>query len=320
MMNYASGMFRLAHVSDIHLSPMPEVRKRDLASKRITGYLNWRFNRKKTHGGNVLGLLMDDLKAAAPDHIAVTGDLVNLALGPEFNATRHWLEAAGDPFDVSVVPGNHDAYVPGSLAKACQAWAGYISGDDGLPLKSKSPDNLFPYFRHRGPAAIIGVSSAVATAPFLASGRFRKDQAGRLRELLQRGKELGLFRVVLIHHPPFRFERDASRRLYGIRLFQRVIREAGAELVLHGHTHLNSHTLIGHGEHGVPVIGVPAAGQAPGGHRPAGRWNQFAISGGPGAWNCTWSERGISGQTGTIEPIAERAIIRDGKTLPNSLE
>ncbi len=314
-MNYARGMFRLAHVSDIHLSPMPDVRKRDLASKRITGYLNWRFNRKKTHGGSVLGTLMEDLKTAAPDHTVVTGDLVNLALGPEFNTTRHWLESTGDPFDVSVIPGNHDAYVPGSLAKACQAWAGYMTGDDGAPLKSKGPDSLFPYFRHRGPVAIVGVSSAVASAPFLATGRFRNDQAERLRELLKRGKDLGLFRVVLIHHPPFRFEKDPSRRLYGIRLFQKIIREAGAELVLHGHTHLNSHTLIGHGDHGVPVIGVPAAGQAPGGHKPAARWNQFTISGEPEAWNCIWNERGFSGESGEIEPVGEYQIMRGGKTL-----
>lgn len=316
MMNYARGMFRLAHVSDIHLSPLPDVRKRDLASKRITGYLNWRFNRRKTHGGTVLGLLMDDLKAAKPDHVVVTGDLVNLALGPEFNAARHWLEETGSPYDVSVVPGNHDAYVPGSLAKACQAWSGYMTGDDGAPLKSAGPDSLFPYLRHRGPTAIIGVSSAVASAPFLATGRFRTDQAERLRAMLLRAKELGLFRVVLIHHPPFRFDGDPSKRLYGIRLFQKIIRESGAELVLHGHTHLNSLTLIGHGDHGVPVIGVPAAGQAPGGHKPAGRWNEFSISGESGNWTCVQRERGISASGSVVEIIGEREIIRAGKTLP----
>jgi 3',5'-cyclic AMP phosphodiesterase CpdA len=315
-MNYARGMFRLAHVSDIHLSPLPDLRKRDLVSKRIAGYLNWRFNRKKTHGGTTLGTLMDDLKAAQPDHVAVTGDLVNLALGPEFVIARQWLESLGAPFDVSVVPGNHDAYVPGALAKACQAWAAYITGDDGAPLKSVGPDSLFPYFRQRGPLAIIGVSSAVASAPFLATGRFREDEADRLRGLLKRGKELGLFRVVLIHHPPFRFESDASRRLYGIRLFQKTIRESGAELVLHGHSHLNSYRLIGHGENAVPVIGVPAAGQAPGGHKPAARWNQFSISGEPAAWDCVWNERGFSGSTGTIVPVGEHQIISSGKTQP----
>ena len=131
---------------------------------------------------------------------------------------------------------------------------------------------------------------------------------------MARGKELGLFRVVLIHHPPFRFESDASRRLYGIRLFQKTIREAGAELVLHGHSHLNSYMQIGKGENAVPVVGVPAAGQAPGGQKPAARWNLFTISGQTDAWDVVWSERGFSARTGAVEPIGERLIVAVGKT------
>ncbi|MGB8817716.1 MAG: metallophosphoesterase [Rhizobiaceae bacterium] len=307
-------MFRLAHVSDIHLSPLPDLRKRDLASKRITGYLNWRFNRKKTHAGEALKPIMDDIRLAAPDHIAVTGDLVNLALGPEFAATRHWLESIGEPFDVSVVPGNHDAYVPGALAKACQSWTEYMTGDVGLKGAVPTPETLFPYLRQRGPVALIGVSSAVASAPFLATGRFRADEAEQLAVLLRQAKDSGLFRVVMIHHPPFRFEDDASRRLYGIRLFQKTVLEAGAELVLHGHTHLNSYRLIGKGESGIPVIGVPSASQGVGGRKPAARWNQFTISGEAGAWACSWSERGIVGAAGGISAMGERMIMTGSKT------
>ena len=59
----------------------------------------------------MLAALVADLKARTPDHIAVTGDLVNLSLPSEFVAARAWLDALGNPRDVSVVPGNHDAYV-----------------------------------------------------------------------------------------------------------------------------------------------------------------------------------------------------------------
>lgn len=314
-MNYASAMFRLAHLSDIHLSPLPSPRKRDLVSKRITGYLNWRLNRKHTHGGSVLGALTAHLKAANPDHVAVSGDLVNLALGPEFATTRHWLESIGAPFDVSVVPGNHDAYVPGSLAKACLAWADYLTGDSGVFGRAARPDTLFPYMRRRGPVAIIGVSSAVASAPFLATGRFRPDQASRLASLLRQAKEDGLFRVVMIHHPPFRFADDVSRRLYGIRLFQKTVIDAGAELVLHGHTHLNSFHRIGQGDRAVPVVGVPSASQAPGGRKPAARWNEFLVSGEAGAWDCAWREHGVTG-SGAVELLAEWQLYRAGERLP----
>src|SRR5438445_268944 len=75
--------FTLAHLSDPHLPPLPAARLRDLASKRALGYLNWTRNRHKYHRREVLDALVADIRAQAPDHIAVTGDLVNLALEAE---------------------------------------------------------------------------------------------------------------------------------------------------------------------------------------------------------------------------------------------
>lgn len=115
-------MFRLAHISDVHLSPLPRVRYRELASKRITGYINWLRNRKSAMHGTVLDSLIADMLAQTPDHIAVTGDLVNLALNLEIDIAHDWLQLLGAPGDISVVPGNHDAYVPGALDKACRKW------------------------------------------------------------------------------------------------------------------------------------------------------------------------------------------------------
>jgi hypothetical protein len=40
-------MFTLAHISDIHLGPMPDLSILELMSKRITGYVNWHRNRRK---------------------------------------------------------------------------------------------------------------------------------------------------------------------------------------------------------------------------------------------------------------------------------
>src|SRR5258708_2385595 len=104
-------MFVLAHLSDPHLGPLPQPRLSELASKRLLGYLNWRRNRHLVHRAEVLDAITRDLRAARPDHIAVTGDLVNIALPFEFERARGWLGSLGSPADVSVVPGNHDAYV-----------------------------------------------------------------------------------------------------------------------------------------------------------------------------------------------------------------
>ena len=76
-------------------------------------------------------LLVRDLKAQAPDHIAVTGDLVNIALAAEFAQARAWLQALGSPHDVTLVPGNHDAYVRPALAAQAAHWHEFMRDDGG---------------------------------------------------------------------------------------------------------------------------------------------------------------------------------------------
>ena len=73
--------FTLAHLSDPHLAPLPAPRWRDLAGKRALGYLNWTRNRHKDQRREVLDALVADMQAQRPDHIAVTGDLVNIGAG-----------------------------------------------------------------------------------------------------------------------------------------------------------------------------------------------------------------------------------------------
>jgi len=121
--------FTLAHLSDPHLPPLPAARLRDLAGKRALGYLNWRRNRHKYHRREVLDALVSDLQAERPDHIAVTGDLVNLALEAEFAPARAWLESVGAPDRVTVIPGNHDAYVRVTQHRFAEAWGSYLDGD-----------------------------------------------------------------------------------------------------------------------------------------------------------------------------------------------
>lgn len=295
-------MFRLAHISDIHLGPLPEITYVELASKRITGYINWQRNRGRALGSRVREALQGDLQKYDPDHIAVTGDLVNLALDAELALARQWLETLGAPLDVSVVPGNHDAYVPGALAKACRIWGPWMRGD-GIKIDPDPGD--FPYLRVREDVAIIGINTARATAPFMATGHFGGHQAARLSKMLDKTRDDGLFRVVLIHHPPIHGAAARIKRLHGISLFQEVIRRHGAELVLHGHTHEATIYQIDSPAGPVPVVGVPAVAQSFGGRRPAARFNLFTIAGKPGSWSCHMEARGITDHECRIATIAD---------------
>lgn len=298
--------FRLAHISDVHLAPLPKVRRRELFSKRITGYINWKRNRARHMAGDTLERLVAAMQKKSPDHVAVTGDLTNLALDAEIDNAAAWLESLGEPADVSAIPGNHDAYVPGALARAVNAWRVNMTTDlSGISLTKSG----FPFLRERGPAAIIGVNSAIATGPFMASGVFSQRQAKGLAQALDIAREEGLFRIILIHHPPVRKATTAQKRLYGIRLFQSVIREHGAELVLHGHTHLpQRNEILGPERVAVPVIGVPAGGEEPGGKRPAAAFNLFEIDGRPGHWQCSLEEHSLAGKTGLTE-VTDRRVL-----------
>jgi 3',5'-cyclic AMP phosphodiesterase CpdA len=95
--------FLLAHLSDPHVVPLPQLHVRDLAGKRLTGYVNWCRGRHAIHDMAMLETLAADLLASQPDHIALTGDLVNIGLRSEFVIARRFIERLGTPDMVSTM-------------------------------------------------------------------------------------------------------------------------------------------------------------------------------------------------------------------------
>ena len=284
-------MFTLAHLSDPHLAPLPAPRWRELIGKRVTGYINWQRRRRFIHDPAVLAKIVADLKSQSPDAIAVTGDLTNIALPQEFVVGRDWLAALGAPADVTVIPGNHDVYVPEAGVLVDRLWRPYMSEDDETAG--------FPFVRRRGPLGLIGVSTGVPTPPFFATGLIGNEQLAALALTLDELKAEKLFRVVLIHHPPVS-KAARHKRLIDAHILLHVIAEHGAELVLHGHDHLHMlNWLDGPNGTRVPAVGVPSASAAWGMSKDAAAYNLYAIDGAPGAWTCEMISRGI-GAAGTV--------------------
>src|SRR3546814_8385881 len=116
-----------------------------------------------------------------------------------------------------------------SLAK----WAAFMQCEETAEVAS-GPES-FPFVRYRGPAAIIGLSSAQPTPLFCAHGTLGVGQLERLATLLRRLGEEGRFRVVLLHHPPRLDKMVWRKRLVDASAFRAVIAEAGAEMILHDH-------------------------------------------------------------------------------------
>ncbi|MCD7060328.1 metallophosphoesterase family protein [Pelagibacterium xiamenense] len=279
-------MITLAHISDVHLSPLPRVHPRELMSKRITGYLNWKLNRAHHMRRDTLSALVSHMKNQAPDMIAVTGDLVNLGLDDEIDRAANWLAALGGPDAVCAIPGNHDAYVKGALETALKHYNGYMSGET-------LDTNPFPYVRRLGNVALIGVSSAIATPPLIAAGQVGQGQIGRLARLLELLGEAGFFRVVMIHHPPSEaLGRHKRKGLWDAPAVRSVISKHGAELILHGHTHISSVGAIPAPAGEIPVVGVASAAAPPDDNGAPGRYNLFEIEKVGSMWTCTMREFG----------------------------
>jgi 3',5'-cyclic AMP phosphodiesterase CpdA len=292
--------FTLAHLSDPHLPPLPAVRLADLAGKRMLGYLNWTRNRHKFHRREVLDALVSDVQAERPDHIAVTGDLVNLALEAEFAPSRAWLESIGTADRVTVIPGNHDAYVRATWHCFAKSWGNYLHGDD------PQGETAFPFIRRRGPLALVGVSTAVPTPPLMATGWLGREQLGSLERVLTRLAAEQAFRVLLIHHPL----RSDSRhkRLTDSAELTALLKRHGVDLVLHGHDHVHSTIWIEGPQGSIPVVGVPSASSVAHGRYPAAAYNLFSIERDGAAWRCEQTVRGLDDRSRVQELRRVRLI------------
>jgi 3',5'-cyclic AMP phosphodiesterase CpdA len=297
-------MFSLAQVADPHVSPLPRPTPLELCNKRLLGYLSWTLRRKRIHKKEVLTALTADLVAAAPDHVAVVGDLTNISLPAEFPPALEWLQGLGDPDRVSVIPGNHDAYVALPWSGTIALWRRYMRGDDAPADHAPRGTEDYPWVRLRGPIAVIGVSTAVPTLPFFATGRVGESQLARLESLLHEHGRAGRFRVVLIHHPPIDALTKWRKRLTDSAGFARVIARSGAELILHGHTHEATAASMAGSDAPVPVVGVTSA-SSNGGEDASlrARYNLFRIERSGARWNVDLETRGLhaDGSFGTIE-------------------
>jgi 3',5'-cyclic AMP phosphodiesterase CpdA len=298
--------FTIAHLSDAHLSPAPFPTFREMRLKRLMGYVNWKRGRERLNDMAMLGRLVADLRAQNPDHVAMTGDVVNIALSLEFQRASLWMKTLGAPPDVSFTPGNHDAYVHDAMEGLAEVFAPWTTSD-------VRQAHRFPFLRVRGEVALIGMNSGVPTAPLMASGRLGPEQLAALGPMLDKTGARGLARVILIHHPPLtRGPTPPLRGLADAAAFEALVARHGAEAILHGHTHKRMvHYLTSEASRSVgrrvPVIGVPSASAASLDPRQRASYYLVHIAREDAGWRVSARVRGMlpgSGEIGEREPLA----------------
>ncbi len=286
-------MFLLAHLSDVHLAPLPPPNLVELLGKRLSGYLSWRYNRQNLHSRKIIDLLARDIIDLKPDHVALSGDLVNIATRAEFSQSLSWLGEFGSGDWISIVPGNHDAYVPVTHAKSIGLWQSYMTSNIENQHHSRCFAGDFPYVRRFDDIVLIGISSAIPTFPFVAGGRIGKAQLAALEKILETFGQQNLCRVIMIHHPPLPGQNAWRKALWDAADFKDVLQRHGAELVLHGHNHTHMfQTTPGPGGE-IPVYGVPSASLRHGSAKPAAHYYLFNIEKTCEKWSINGAMRGL---------------------------
>lgn len=293
--------FTLAHFSDVHLPPVLGAPWSYWNAKRVLGSANWLRKRKRVHRAAVADTLVADAKALRPDHIAITGDLINLGLPMEYQSALTWLKSVGAPADVTVVPGNHDIYSSLHGEPGVARWAEYMGGENETLA--------FPFVRRLGPVALVGLNSAVETPPFYASGKLGRHQLEIAGELLRDLGEEGLIRVVLIHHPPLPHLASARRGLTDAAHLVHLLERGTAELVLYGHNHRTRVDWLPAREGAIPIVGIGSASAGVvHGDEPAASYNLFTFFKSGNGVRIRHIVRGIEGEDSCVRKISETIL------------
>ncbi len=298
-------MFTLVHLSDLHLAPLTDWSVSDLASKRILGYQSWKRRRRHVHLRHIADAMRKDVLDLAPDHVAITGDLVNIALKAEFVQAKNWLEEFGPGDWISVIPGNHDAYVPLTWENSIGQWAEYMTCDGGFGLDENRTNQPFPYVRRRGDVVIVGLSTGVPTGPFSARGWLGESQLSKFNNLLEQLSGSGLFVVIMVHHPPLAGQNPWRKAMKDCRQFEAIVRNHGAGLIIHGHNHRQMRDGLARNGTAIPVLGVASASAKQTALRPAAHYNTYRITRDGDKWSLNTEERCWSDSHGRFVTIDE---------------
>ncbi len=275
--------FTLAHLSDVHLAHLSKrTVLRNFSGKRVIGSFSWFLNRKKSHLMTVADAIQASIIAANPDHVALTGDVVNLAAWNEFPKAAEWMSQFGPPDRLTFVPGNHDTYVPVPWSRGLGHFAPWMNPDRVDPAVGNSP---FPFVRLRRTTALIGLNTGQPQSYHMAAGTLGSRQLRDLRNVLGQLGQQGFYRVVMIHHPPLPGLAVKRKALTDAAALKSVLADEGCELVLHGHNHVSMLNWLDTKSGPAPIIGVASASSMGDATHEAAAWNLFHIRRLQGRWS-----------------------------------
>ena len=230
---------KIGHISDLHILDIDGIRPREFLNKRLVGGVNLLLNRSDEHSVGVVREAIRHLDREDVDHIAISGDVSNLALDSEFRAVGDIMRTVRDHEErISVVPGNHDYYTRDAAESGRfeRHFAPYLTSD----LPAYQLETGYPFCKLMGDVALIGLNSGIPTPWFFATGKVREDELESTEALLDDPEVRKRFTIVMVHHHlvPFEHSRiEYTRRMVNADRVLELMRQKCVDLVIHGHNH-----------------------------------------------------------------------------------
>jgi Icc protein len=240
-------MRRIAHLSDVHMleeRPNPS-RVHNLSLKFLS------LGRVLDPRGRVLKLkrALAAAKRAQADHFVISGDLTEVGAPEQYDAFAGVLhDSAIDPQNITLVPGNHDAYTSG------EAWRRALEG----PLRAftsgaaEEPGKLVD----RGPVIFLPLDVSCYQSIARSAGELTTQAADALSQRLSDPALTNKTVVLVQHHPPF--ARGILQWIDGLRGYARLMDLLSRHVhvhLLHGHLHQVVDRIVGPKSR---IFGAPA--------------------------------------------------------------
>ena len=217
-------MTHLAHLSDLHLLEARHGARRGVDRRRLAYLSAGRPHDAVERRRRAVHALQAARRSGA-DHVLVTGDLTEDGIDEQFEVLAEVLHEGGlPPSQVTLLPGNHDAYSAGgafarALAGPLRAYA--ETSTPGVPVVLRD-------------VALLPMSTAIPQAYQISAGSIDRPALESAAKLASDGRRSGLALVLAMHHPPQRRAIPLMQWIDGLRDHEAV----GAILAEHDHVHV----------------------------------------------------------------------------------
>ncbi len=223
----------LAHFSDIHVTHFAFEGKPTLKSFAAIAIYGLAGRPLHFHDSQArTAKLLEDLDAIGVDHAVCTGDLTGVASEAEFqHVARLFGPRLEQPARFTVIPGNHDRYVPQAAGLFERRFADVSEG------------GKFPFVKHLADGvSLVAIDVSRPDNLIDSSGLCGEAQRHEVLGMLTDASLKGRFVVLALHYALLREDGKRDSVMHRLRddleLIDLIDRDdVNLDLVLHGHLH-----------------------------------------------------------------------------------